>query len=136
MDHSNLQTESMENKRHHHPQASLTNKRNPTSITNRTTTPAIDTMAATHSDNQKGKQPQQHTQWKQHTRTTQKVKSKQATNTTTWRPQQNSKDTPRASHRSIKWQPQARLKIQWTRQHLDSYLALAEVSCEWNVEPG
>jgi hypothetical protein len=40
------------------------------------------------------------------------------------------------SHTSIKWQPQARPIIQWTRQHLDSYLALAEVACEWNVDPG
>ena len=40
------------------------------------------------------------------------------------------------SHMSMKWQPQARLIIQWTRQHLDSYLALTEVACEWNVDPG
>jgi hypothetical protein len=40
------------------------------------------------------------------------------------------------SYTSMKWQPQARLIIQWTRQHLDSYLALAEVACEWNVDPG
>jgi hypothetical protein len=120
MDHSNLPTESKENKRHHHapatldahtskpqhPQASLPNKRNPTLVTNRTTTPATNTMDATHSDKKKGKQHQQHKQWKQHTRTTQKAKSKQATNTTTWHPQQNSKDTPKDSNRSIKWQPQ------------------------------
>jgi hypothetical protein len=24
----------------------------------------------------------------------------------------------------------------WTRQHLDAYLATAEMACEWNVEPG
>ena len=24
----------------------------------------------------------------------------------------------------------------WTKQHLDAYLATAEVLCEWNVEPG
>jgi hypothetical protein len=35
-----------------------------------------------------------------------------------------------------KWQPQARIKIQWTQQHLDAYLALAETRCEWNIEPG
>jgi hypothetical protein len=40
------------------------------------------------------------------------------------------------SHTSMKWQPQARLITQWTRQHLDSFLALAEVACEWNIEPG
>ena len=150
MDHNNLKMETMENTWHHHaatsdthtskpqlPQASLTNKGHPTLVTNQTTTPATNTMDTTHSDNHKGKQHQQHKQWKQHTWTTQKVKSKQATtNTTTWHPQQNSKDTPKDSNRSIKWQPQERLKIQWTRQHLDSYLALAEVRCEWNVEPG
>jgi hypothetical protein len=26
--------------------------------------------------------------------------------------------------------------ITWTRQHLDAYLATAEMACEWNVEPG
>ena len=26
--------------------------------------------------------------------------------------------------------------MQWTKQHLDAYLATAEVLCEWNVEPG
>ena len=26
--------------------------------------------------------------------------------------------------------------MQWTQQHLDAYLATAEVLCEWNVEPG
>jgi hypothetical protein len=26
--------------------------------------------------------------------------------------------------------------LQWTKQHLDAYLATAEVLCEWNVEPG
>jgi hypothetical protein len=40
------------------------------------------------------------------------------------------------SHMSMKWQTQVRPIIQWTRQHLDSYLALAEVACEWNVDPG
>jgi hypothetical protein len=40
------------------------------------------------------------------------------------------------SHMSDKWQPQVRPVIQWTRQHLDSILALAEVACEWIVEPG
>jgi hypothetical protein len=90
-------------------------------------------------DHQRGKQHQhQHQQRKQQNWTTQKEKSPQATTiTNTWRNQQTSrKDTPKDSNRSIQWQPQERLKIQWTRQHLDSYLALAEVRCEWNVEPG
>jgi hypothetical protein len=26
--------------------------------------------------------------------------------------------------------------LNWTKQHLDAYLATAEVICEWNVEPG
>jgi hypothetical protein len=26
--------------------------------------------------------------------------------------------------------------INWTKQHLDAYLAMAEMACEWNVEPG
>ena len=26
--------------------------------------------------------------------------------------------------------------LRWTRQHLASYLALAEVACTWNIEPG
>ena len=26
--------------------------------------------------------------------------------------------------------------LQWTQQHIASYLALAEVACPWNVEPG
>jgi hypothetical protein len=26
--------------------------------------------------------------------------------------------------------------LNWTQQHLDAYLATAEVVCEWNVEPG
>ena len=26
--------------------------------------------------------------------------------------------------------------LNWTKQHLDAYLATAEVLCEWNVEPG
>ena len=26
--------------------------------------------------------------------------------------------------------------INWTKQHLDAYLATAEMACEWNVEPG
>ena len=26
--------------------------------------------------------------------------------------------------------------MNWTKQHLDAYLAMAEVLCEWNVEPG
>ena len=26
--------------------------------------------------------------------------------------------------------------LNWTKQHLDVYLATAEVICEWNVEPG
>jgi hypothetical protein len=24
----------------------------------------------------------------------------------------------------------------WTKQHLDAYLATAEMACDWNVEPG
>ena len=26
--------------------------------------------------------------------------------------------------------------LNWMKQHLDAYLATAEVICEWNVEPG
>ena len=26
--------------------------------------------------------------------------------------------------------------LKWTQQHLASYLALTEVACQWNVEPG
>ena len=26
--------------------------------------------------------------------------------------------------------------MNWTKQHLDAYLATAEVICKWNVEPG
>lgn len=26
--------------------------------------------------------------------------------------------------------------LTWSKQHLDAYLATAEVACEWNVEPG
>jgi hypothetical protein len=26
--------------------------------------------------------------------------------------------------------------LTWTKQHLDAYLATAEVVCEWNIEPG
>jgi hypothetical protein len=26
--------------------------------------------------------------------------------------------------------------LNWTKQHLDAYLATAEVICEWNIEPG
>jgi hypothetical protein len=50
---------------------------------------------------------------------------------------QTAKDKPKNSQRSMKWQPQERLMTtRWTKQHLDAYLALAEVICEWNIEPG
>ena len=26
--------------------------------------------------------------------------------------------------------------LNWTKQHLDAYLATAEVICDWNIEPG
>jgi hypothetical protein len=26
--------------------------------------------------------------------------------------------------------------INWNKQHLDAYLAMAKMACEWNVEPG
>jgi hypothetical protein len=26
--------------------------------------------------------------------------------------------------------------LNWTKQHLDAYLATAAVICEWNIEPG
>jgi hypothetical protein len=26
--------------------------------------------------------------------------------------------------------------LNWTKQHLDAYLATAEVICKWNIEPG
>jgi hypothetical protein len=38
---------------------------------------------------------------------------------------------PRLLHRT----PVANM-INWTKQHLDAYLATAEMACEWNVEPG
>ena len=28
------------------------------------------------------------------------------------------------------------MMLNWTKQHLDAYLATAEVLCEWNMEPG
>ena len=92
MDHNNLNTDSMKNKWHQHaatldthtskpqhPQANLIHKGgHPTSVTNRTTTLATNTMDTTYLDNQKGQQHQQCKQWKQYTWTTQKkVKSKQ-----------------------------------------------------------
>jgi hypothetical protein len=122
-----------------HPQATLTNKWNPTSATTWTaTTPATTTTKdTTHSDNPKGKQHQQHQQRMQHIlRTKQKVKPKLAAKTFTRHPKQNSNNNPRDSHMSSKWHPQERLNLQWTKQHLDAYLALAEVICEWNIEPG
>jgi hypothetical protein len=44
--------------------------------------------------------------------------------------------TSKDSHMRNKWQPQVRPIIQWTCQHLDLFLALAEVACEWIVDPG
>jgi hypothetical protein len=91
--------------------ASLTYKRK--------TTPATNTMNRTHLDKPTGKsQPNM------------------ATNTLTWHPRKHSNDNPKDSKWSIKWHPQEQFKIRWTRQHLDAYLALAEVSCEWNIDPG
>jgi hypothetical protein len=151
-DQRNLNMEAMEIKPHHHaatldtctstpqdPQASITNKWNPTSATKwKRTPPATNTTDTTHLDNLKGKQQQrrQHKQWKQHIWTTQKVKPKQATNTLARHPRQHGKDIPRDSNTSSKWHPQERFNPQWTKQHLDAYLALAEVLCEWNIEPG
>ena len=67
-----------------------------TLATNQTTTPATNTMDTTHSDNQRGKQHQhQQQQWKQHTWTTQKVKSNQATtSTTTQHPSKTARKIP------------------------------------------
>jgi hypothetical protein len=59
-----------------------------------------------------------------------------ASNTLTWHPRQHSENNPRDSDMSSKWHPQARPTLQWTKQHLDAYLALAEVLCEWNIDPG
>jgi hypothetical protein len=90
---------------------SLTYKRNTTSATNM--------MDMTHPKQMTGKsQP------------------KLAPNTLTWQSRKQSNNNPKDSKWSIKWHPQARLKIWWTKQHLDSYLALAEVICEWNIDPG
>jgi hypothetical protein len=44
--------------------------------------------------------------------------------------------TPQDSHMSNKWHPLARIKIRWNQRRLDAYLALVEVICEWNTEPG
>jgi hypothetical protein len=32
--------------------------------------------------------------------------------------------------------PQIAEIMNWTKQHLDAYLATAEVICKWNIEPG
>ena len=148
-DQNNLKMEAMDNKRHHHTttldthtgkpqhsQASLTNKWNPISATKWKTTTATKTQDMTHSDNPKGKQHQQHKRWTRHIRTKQKGKPKLAANTLSRHPRKKGNDNPKDSKRSIKWHPQERFKIRWTKQHLDTYLALAEVSCEWNVDPG
>jgi hypothetical protein len=95
-----------------HPRASLR-------ISKRHTNSATNTMDTTHSDKPKGNCP-----------------PRPATNTLTWHPRQHSKDNPRDSFTSRKWHPQARFTLQWTLQHLDAYLALAEVLCEWNIDPG
>jgi hypothetical protein len=45
-------------------------------------------------------------------------------------------NTPEVSQKSIKWQQQAQPSIKWTKNHIDAYLAIAEVAMEWIVEPG
>jgi hypothetical protein len=140
---------------HQQPQTSPTNKRHPTTTTMATPTNHSKPQRQTEQMDKNlltmvaldclqdiaqhyGNQHQQHRQWKQHIQTKQKVKPKQAANTFTSHPRQPSKDNPKQkdSHWSIKWQPREWLKIWWTKKHLDSYLALTEVTCEWNTEPG
>jgi hypothetical protein len=79
---------------------------------------------------------QPHTQLRQYTRKIPPVRPKLAAHTFASHPWHNSKANPKDSHRSIKWQPQEQINLQWTKHHLDSYLALAEVICEWNIDPG
>jgi hypothetical protein len=116
-----------------HTQASIDYKRNATLAITQTT------EDTTHSGIPRGTQPRQNTPRTWHIWAKQKVKPTLAANMFTQHPRHNSKaDDPKDSDkRSIKWQPQERLKIRWwTEQHLDVYLALAEVACEWNIEPG
>ena len=83
------------------------------------------------------KQQQQQKQQSRYKWTLQQVKPKQAAIILSRHYRQCKHDgNTQDSHKSMKWQPQARPIIQWTKQHLDSFLALAEVACEWNVEPG
>ena len=82
----------------------------------------------------------QHT-WTQHTWTQPQVISQPMTNLLSQLHRLIHDGKTQDSHRSIKWQPQARpiihgTKHHLTKHHLDSYLALAEVACEWNVDPG
>jgi hypothetical protein len=64
-----------------------------------------------------------------------------------WHPPHSStNDNPKIdSPRQIKWLPSEQLMaysctilmiIGWTKTHLDAYLALAAVACEWIIEPG
>jgi hypothetical protein len=43
--------------------------------------------------------------------------------------------TPTAAHRLLHRTPVSAM-LTWTKQHLDAYLATAEMACDWNVEPG
>jgi hypothetical protein len=83
---------------------------------------ATNTMATKHMDKPQGTQHRQQTQWKQQIWNNQKVKPKL--------------ETSQDSYTSSKWHSLACIKIQWNKQHLDAYLALTEVKCEWNIEPG
>jgi hypothetical protein len=83
------------------------------------------------------KQHQRQKPWSQHQRTLHQIKPKQVAITFSRHYRQHRHDdNTKDSHKSMKWQHQARPIIKWTRQHLDSFLALAEVACEWNIEPG
>ena len=83
---------------------------------------ATNTMATKHMANPHG------TQHRQSTRRTWQLRNKQKATPKL--------ETSQDSHMSSKWHPLACIKIQWNKRHLDAYLALTEVICEWNTEPG
>jgi hypothetical protein len=79
--------------------------------------------------------------WTQHQWTQPQVTFTPMTNLISQLYRPNHNGNTQDSNRSIKWQPKARpiihgTKHHLTKHHLDSYLALAEVACEWNVDPG
>ena len=86
----------------------------------------------THLKQHKRQKPRSSHQW-----TLYQVKPKQVAITFSWHYRQHRhNDNTKDSHTSMKWQHQARPIFEWTRQHLDSFLALAELACKWNIEPG